>query len=307
MNLKNKNYKIGGFALGGILALAMRYVVQMPFFDTWDTYRPFLHRFGLSVFLIFIILLFSRLIEKWIDQHENVEGDRYNLIRIVQLVSVILVSVVVVAFLFQNLYAAAASFGLMSLVLGFALQAPISSFIGWLYIVFRKPYQVGDRIQLKSMRGDVIEVFYLDTIVQEHRGDYLGNDHESGRLIHFPNSIILSTEVINYSGRFYPFMWDETALQVAYTSNLDFVEKCLVDAAYEDFIEHYEHLVGESHEEWLPSVYFRSTPNAWIEAVVSYPVEPIETTDRRNRILRRVMPRLNAKPDVVQFPEGARR
>src|SRR5699024_9656433 len=150
-----------------------------------------------------------------------------------RLLAMTMVFVVGLGFLFQNLYAAAASFGLMSLVLGFALQAPISSFIGWLYIVFRKPYQVGDRMQLQNMRGDVIEVHYLDTIVREHRGDYLGNDHESGRLIHFPNSIILSTEVINYSGRFYPFMWDETALQVAYTSDMDFVEKCLVDAALE--------------------------------------------------------------------------
>src|SRR5699024_1366162 len=106
--------------------------------------------------------------------------------------------------------------GLVSLVLGFALQAPITSFIAWLYIIFRKPYKVGNRIQINEHRGDVIEISYLDTIIQECSGDYLGNDRQSGRIIHFPNSMILTDKVTNYSGQHKPFIWNETAVQIAY-------------------------------------------------------------------------------------------
>src|SRR5690606_25122927 len=121
--------------------------------------------------------------------------------------------------------------GLISLVLSFSLQAPITSFIGWLYIVFRRPYMVGNRIQINSHRGDVIEISYLDTVILECSGDYLGNDKRSGRVIRFPNSLILREEIINYSGPQVPFIWNETAIQIAYTSDLKFVENCLVEAA----------------------------------------------------------------------------
>src|SRR5690606_5732671 len=121
--------------------------------------------------------------------------------------------IVLASFLFQNLYAAAVSFGLISLILGFALQNPITSFIAWIYLVFRRSYLVGDRIQLKNLRGDVVEISYLDTTILECSGDYLENDRRSGRIIRFPNSLILKEEIINYSGPQTPFIWNETAIQ----------------------------------------------------------------------------------------------
>jgi deferrochelatase/peroxidase EfeB len=44
-----------------------------------------------------------------------------------------------------------------------------------------------------------------------------------------------------------------------------------------------------------------------MEAVISYPVEPKDTTGRRNRILRRALPMLNKQSEKVRFPEGTRR
>src|SRR5690606_21887973 len=126
-----------------------------------------------------------------INKQAESEGDRHNLLRITRLLSIIFIVIVGASFMFQNLYAAAVSFGLISLVLGFALQSPITSFIAWLYIVFRRPYQVGHRIQIDDIKGDVIEISYLDTTILECGGDYLGNDRRSGRIMHFPNRVIL--------------------------------------------------------------------------------------------------------------------
>ena len=211
------------------------------------------------------------------------------------------------SFLFQNLYAAAVSFGLISLVLGFALQAPIASFIAWIYLVFRRSYLVGDRIQIKGFRGDVVSISYLDTSILECSGDYLGNDRSSGRIIRFPNSLVLREEVINYSGPQIPFIWNETAIQVAYTSDLQFVEECLLLACLRDFNECYPEIASQKVEQWEPTVYFRINTFAWMEAVVSYPVEPKDTTGRRNRILKYALPMLNEVPDKVKFPEGTLR
>lgn len=304
---RKKKYWIGGYAALAILFLAIHYSLEIDVFSRWQSYLPFLRKLTISLFLILLILLIGKIVEKVIDTRNETEGVRYNLLRITRLLTVIFVLIIAISFLFQNLYAAAVSFGLISLVLGFALQAPITSFIAWLYIVFRRPYQVGNRIQIEGFKGDVIEINYLDTIILECSGGYLQNDRSSGRVIHFPNSIILKSEVINYSGPFVPFIWNETPLQIAYTSDLQFVEECLIAATTRDFKEKYPQYDLEKTPEWKPAVYFRVNTYAWLEAVVSYPVEPEDTTGRRNRILRYALPLLNEHPEKVKFPEGSLR
>lgn len=304
MTNKKMKYRIGAYVLFAILIIIIHYLLDLKEVKSWVyPYHPFLKKFTMSLFLFACVLLVNKIISKLIDRNAHSEGDKYNLIRITNLLSVIAIFIIIIAFLFQNLYAAAVSFGLISLVLGFALQAPITSFIAWLYIVFRRPYQVGNRIQIGDKRGDVVEIGYLDTYLLECNGDYLENDRSSGRTIRFPNSMILKSEVINYSGPKVPFIWNETAVQIAYTSDLKFVEECLLNAAIEDFKNRFPHREKELTK-WEHAVYFRNNEFAWMEAVVQYPVEPTDTTGRRTRILKGALPLLNAHPDKVQFPEG---
>lgn len=306
MHEAEKKYGIAGLAAGAGFFLLLHYALHIPLFQRWAEYLPFLERLSMAIFLVLAIRMFGKVMERVIDNRVESPGYQYNLLRITRLLVVLLILIVAASFLFQNLYAAAVSFGLISLVLGFALQAPIASFIAWLYIIFRRPYQVGDRIQLAGYRGDVTEVNYLDTVMLECSGDYLGNDRRSGRVLTIPNSLLLRAEVVNYAGPLAPFIWNETPVQVAYTSDLAFVEACLADAAMADFKERYPQL-DPALPEHRPEVYFRNNPYAWLEAVVTYPVEPRDTTGRRNRILRRALPALNSQPGKVQFPEGIQR
>ncbi len=301
---QKKTYWIGGFAFMAVLFLAIFYLSNLSLFPGWEKYRPIVQRLSIALFTLSIVLLVGRLIEKLIDSQAITEGSRYNLIRITRLLVSILAITIIVSFLFRNLYTILAGVGIVSLILGFALQAPITSFIAWLYIVFRRPYQVGDRIQIGTFKGEVIDIGYLDTIIEEFSGIYLGNDRKSGRIIHFPNSIILREEVFNYSGQYLPFIWNETSVQIAYSSDLDYVEECFLKAAIRDFKEQYPDMTLKGNE---PQVYFRDNDRSWLEAVISYPVEPTDTTGRRNRILRYALPMLNADLDKVHFPQGPKK
>lgn len=307
MKKQSGKHWIGIYGIMAVLLIAVHYLLDLKFFDSWEEYIPDLKKFSMSLFLISLIFMISKIIARVVNTQTRSEGDRYNLLRIIRFLSIVFSLIVVVSFLFKNLYAAALSVGLFSLIVGFALQAPITSFIAWIYLIFRRSYLVGDRIQIKGLRGDVVEISYLDTSILECRGDYLGNDRLSGRIIRFPNSLILREEVINYSGPQIPFIWDETFVQVLYTSDLVFVEKCLMEAARNDFKENYPNRISTLDEQWAPEVYFRVNIRAWMEAVISYPVEPQDTTGRRNRILKYALPMLNEAPDKVQFPETPKR
>lgn len=197
--------------------------------------------------------------------------------RVVRLAAVLLVAVVALSYLFHNWYTAAVSLGLISLVLGFALQGPISSFIGWLYIVFRSPFQVGDRIAIGDVLGEVLEVGYMDTTLSEFHGSYLSSDLPSGRLIRLPNSMVLGSAVYNYSWQDNPFIWNEVAFQIAYNSDLNFVISTLrrvtleeVDPEITDNVQELKDLisgtpVGDLPLKEYPVIQLRINSNTWVD------------------------------------------
>jgi small-conductance mechanosensitive channel len=105
------------------------------------------------------------------------------------------------------------SLGLISLIVGFALQTPISSFIGWIYILMRALPGWGSH-WIGDARGDVIDVSYLDTTLWEVGGRHLSTDHPSGRSIKF-RIRTCSTPVFNYSWRLFPYVWNGIKLSIA--------------------------------------------------------------------------------------------
>jgi len=190
---------LGTYIAIAVIAIVFYFLFGFHIFDLFGTYRVKLKNLSLAVFFGVLILIVSKFIEIRIHNRSKGRYTRYNLIHLTKFVSFIAVAMVIISFLNSNWYAAAVSLGLISLVLGFALQTPISSFIGWIYIIIRNPYRIGDRIEINQFKGDVIEIGYVDTTLWEFAGDYLTNDLPSGRLIRFPNTMVLQSAVFNYS------------------------------------------------------------------------------------------------------------
>jgi small-conductance mechanosensitive channel len=151
--------------------------------------------------------------------------------RIQRLIIGLALTFIAISLLFVNWYTAVVSLGLISLILGFALQTPITSFIGWIYLMVRSPYRVGDRIRIGDATGDVIDVSYLDTTLWEFGGQYLSTDHPSGRIIKFPNSEVLQSAVYNYTWALFPYVWNEIKFNISYDSDLEFVAKTMQEVA----------------------------------------------------------------------------
>ncbi|WP_394363700.1 mechanosensitive ion channel domain-containing protein [Cnuella takakiae] len=62
----------------------------------------------------------------------------------------------------------------------------------------RRPFSVGDRIRIGDVKGDVIELGYLDTTLWEFGAEYLSGDHPSGRIVRFSNSKVFNEYIHNY-------------------------------------------------------------------------------------------------------------
>jgi small-conductance mechanosensitive channel len=127
---------------------------------------------------------------------------RFTLRRVQRLI-VGLIALIAISVIFVNWYAALTALGVGSVIIGLAVQTPMKSFIGWIYILVRRPYRVGDRIKIGDATGDVIDVSYLDTTLWEFGGQYLSTDHPSGRLIKFLMKKCSTRSFTTIRGRFF--------------------------------------------------------------------------------------------------------
>lgn len=285
----------------------------------------FVEKYPLSLKLIIAIavlvagLMVLRLIDVYIIGRVPNAVYQYNLKRVSRLVLWLAMAFFVLTIFFQNWYTAVVSFGLISLILGFALQTPITSFIGWVYILVREPYRVGDRIKIGTATGDVLDVNYLDTTLWEFGGDYLSTEHPSGRIIKFPNSTVLSSPVYNYTWPLFPYIWNEIKFQVAYNADLEFIAATMTEVAEQEVgdammkqVAVFREILAQTPVNHLevqerPVVLFRVSDNTWLEAILRYLVHPKEAGRVKSRLIVELLTRLNAEPKRVLFPRDSAR
>ena len=126
-----------------------------------------------GIALITVVMAVARAISFYAIGRIEDAATRFTLQRVERLAVALAVAIIVISIIFVNWYAAVAAFGVGSIIIGLAVQAPMKSFIAWIYILVRQPFRVGDRIKIADATGDVIDVGYLDTTLWEFGGQYL--------------------------------------------------------------------------------------------------------------------------------------
>ena len=121
-------------------------------------------------------------------------------------------------------------FGLISAGLAVALKDPLLNFAGWLFIVWRKPFELGDRIELGKYRGDVVGQGMFTFSLMEI-GNWVDADDRTGRLLVAPNGAVFTEVIANYSKGWFEHVWNELAVIVTFESNWRAAQELLADIA----------------------------------------------------------------------------
>ncbi len=180
-----------------LTTLGCYFFLKLHFFS-FSAFTARLPKLSIASFCIVALLILSRFAQYAITRNVHGKAAGYNIVKVIGLATFVVAALVVISFLNANWYAAAASLGIASLILGFALQTPIASLLG-INIVVRSPFKIGHHIHVKNFTGDVVEINYLDITLWEFAGYYLSNDVPIGRLIKFSNSMVFQDQVYNYS------------------------------------------------------------------------------------------------------------
>jgi small-conductance mechanosensitive channel len=130
---------------------------------------------------------------------------------------------------FEGMQSVATFLGLLSAGLAIALRELISNFAGWVFILWRQPFHLGDRIQIGDQHGDVIDKRVLMFSLIEI-GNWVDADQSTGRVLHIPNSHIFTQVLANYTSEF-RFIWHEIPVHITFGSNADKARHILQEIA----------------------------------------------------------------------------
>jgi small-conductance mechanosensitive channel len=173
-----------------------------------------------------IIYLSGTLIIRLINRKIQDLRRRHTWRKITRYTTVLLILAIAVLFWLEGVKQVGVVISIIGAGLVVALQDVILCFLGWVLIIFKRPFTVGDRIELGAVKGDVIDVRMFQTALLEV-GNWVDADQSTGRVVHVPNSSVFRERVFNYTKGF-EFIWNEIKITVTFESNWQKAKKIVL-------------------------------------------------------------------------------
>ncbi len=205
----------------------------------------------------------------------------------------------------------ATALGLVTAGLAFALQRVITALAGYLVILRGRTFNVGDRIVMGGVRGDVVALGFMQTTILEmgqpppvqsaEPAVWVASRQYTGRVVTVSNAQVLDEPVYNYT-RDFPYIWEELRLPVRYGDDRAAAERIMLEAAERhtaDIASLGEKDAAELRRRFdipggsvRPRVYWRLTDN-WLEMTVRFLAHDHGTRELKDAMSREILARLD--------------
>ena len=116
--------------------------------------------------------------------------------------------------------------GLITAGLAIALSDVLKNLAGWLFIVLRRPFRLGERIEIGEHKGDVIDIRAFRFTLFEIGGERVDAEQPTGRLLHVPNGLVFTKPLANFTEGF-QYVWHEIPVLITFESNWETAEQIL--------------------------------------------------------------------------------
>ena len=208
---------------------------------------------------------------------------------------------------FEGIGSIATFLGLLSAGLAIALKDPIVNLAGWIFIIWRRPFEVGDRVQVGQHAGDVIDQRIFQFTLLEI-GNWVHADQSTGRVIHIPNGLTFTEMLANYSKGF-QYIWNEVPVLVTFESDWRKAKDVLsrIVATHSDNLsQEAQRKVREASKRFmifytkLTPVVYTSVQDCGVMLTIRYLCEPRNRRGTTERIWEEILDEF-AKHDNIDF------
>lgn len=285
----------------------------------------------ITIVLVIIVLLAGYLLRKLANlllAGKHRETARFWTKQGIGVATIILIIIGIVSVWVDNPAKLSTAFGLMSAGLAFALQKVITSIAGYFVILRGKYFNIGDRISMGGVRGDVIGLGLIQTTIMEmgqpppvqgaDPAMWVKSRQFTGRIVSVANNRIFDDPVFNYT-RDFPFIWEEISIPISYQDDRDKAEEIMLVAVKKhvmkiselstDAVKKLEDRYYVEISDFEPRVFYRITDN-WLELTIRFIVNDHKVREIKNAISRDMLKGFDAEGigiasatyDIVGFP-----
>lgn len=193
--------------------------------DTFGIAIDTVNSFFASLAVVSVVLFLRFLLLRWLRIQLEDPEDQYRATKLTNAAATI-IALITLIFIWVDAFSSLTTYlGLLSAGLAVALTDPLKNMAAWIYIMTRKPFGVGDRVEVREWRGDVADIRLFRFTLMEI-GNWVNGEQPTGRLVHVPNGVIFTDSIANYTEGFEE-IWDEAAIMVTFESDIVVAEALL--------------------------------------------------------------------------------
>jgi small-conductance mechanosensitive channel len=195
--------------------------------------------------------------------------------------------------------------GLVSAGIAIALRDTLANIAAWVFIIWRRPFVIGDRVEIGDLTGDVIDIRMFQFSLLEVKG-WVDADQSTGRVLHVPNGMVMTTPLANYGAGF-EYIWNEIAVLVTFESDWRKAKEILLaiaDERAENLTEKAAARLRETtkrfmifYQTFTPTVY-TSVKDSGVLLTIRYLCHPRKRRNSSQAIWEDILDQFGAAPDI---------
>jgi small-conductance mechanosensitive channel len=174
-------------------------------------------RFAVTLGVLLFFTVMQRVVARTLARTVSDPAVRYGANKVIGYALGLLAVVVIARIWIQDGGNVVTYLGIVSAGLAIALQEPIANLFGFAFILWRRPFEVGDRIEIGPHTGDVVDVRLFQFTLLEV-GNWVRADQSTGRVIHIPNGWVFRHATANFN-RGIDHIWNELPVTVTFESD----------------------------------------------------------------------------------------
>lgn len=203
---------------------------------------------------------------------------------------------------------------IMAIGLALALQKYVASYFGFFIMRFSRMFNLGDRIRIGNIKGDVKQIGLFHFVLEEVGEDEKLGGELTGRILHIPNLVVLDQAVLNYSKSYSSgdkllscdYVFDEIRIPLSSKSDLEesaklldailkTVDRQFIEEAKEAFRSDYPNFLKEAEQG--PRILVHLEPHqVWLKGKLVCPVRT--RNELKSLVLREFVRQIKGREDI---------
>lgn len=170
-----------------------------------------------TVAILFFFWLLRTVILRFVYRHSDDPQLHYKWRKYLTRLLVFIMFLILARTWIEGFQSVATFLGLLTAGIVIALKDAVADLAGWVFLVWRRPFEIGDRIEVNGVHGDVIDQRIFKFSLMEI-GNWVDADQSTGRVVHIPNHKVFTENIANYTADF-DFIWNELPVRISLESN----------------------------------------------------------------------------------------